>query len=130
MRISGTLLVVALLFPFAAAGQTLQTGTWTGTVTPPGGQPMDLPFLLSQVGDSVGIRVSTPDGGFLDAQRVRVVNGKLTFHWNPEPDTNLDIFCELSRRPDASWTGPCTGSDGTTGSVTLTPPKRPGAPPY
>jgi hypothetical protein len=110
-------LTVTLAAP--AAAQTLTPGTWTGTIAPPGSEPVDVTYDVVLEGDSLTIAINAPPGArpFHDIQ---VSDGELKFWF--EPGTAVD--CVLARQDDGSYAGDCVAEDGSAGQLTMVPPKE------
>jgi hypothetical protein len=117
-------LLAALAFlalgPAVAAAQKLEAGTWTGTVAPPDGGALEVTYEVKVAGDTVAITIVAAGQGSFAFNDVKVANGKLTFTWAPGPT----LKCELALREDKSWAGPCTDPGGSTGQLTMIPPKK------
>lgn len=99
--------------------QSLQPGTWTGTIAPPGSEPFDVTYDVVLDGDSVAITVHAPlgDRPFHD---IEVSDKELTFWFEPGPPVN----CVLVKQEDGSYAGDCIDEDGSAGQVTMVPPKE------
>jgi hypothetical protein len=116
-------LVVALsaLFHAPVLAQDIVHGTWTGAMTPPGGQPVPVTLLVGEVAGALTIVMSNPELGTMDLSDEALDGDELTFWWNP--GTRVD--CTLSRQNDGSFEGPCAddrGSSGGQGALRMSPP--------
>jgi hypothetical protein len=119
---------LAVFFLLAAAPATLsaqrpEAGTWGGTVTPPESVAVPVSYLVRQSGDSLSITLTVPGVGSFDLRNLAFTGDRMTFSWAPG-DTMAT--CQLMRRGDGSWAGPCRDSNGGMGAMLMTPPKKPG----
>ena len=120
-RHTGKLLLLGLavlVLPQIAAAQ-LQTGTWTGTIAPPGDQPVPVTFDVKGRGDSTSILLKTPMGEVPFTQ-IKLLADRITFVFMPGGDT---VSCTLMLRPDKSYGGDCKDEAGGTGQIVMIPPK-------
>jgi hypothetical protein len=117
----GLLVCAWTLLATPAGAQDLEHGTWTGLMTPPGGQPIPVSFEIGETDGSLSIVMkheTLPDMAFTDE---RIEGDELTFWW--EPGTRVD--CSLTRQGDGSFQGVCAddrGADGGEGPIEMRPP--------
>ena len=112
-----TLLAMSVTPPIGA--QELTSGTWTGTMSPPGGGSLAVSYEVD-VSDGALSIVMSANGQSLSLNEVALDGDALTFWW--EPGTRVN--CRLLRREDGSFAGTCsegTGADGE-GTLTMVPP--------
>lgn len=124
MRKQPILLLAGLIATPAALGaQRLESGTWSGTVTPPGEAAVPVTYAVRQTTDSLSITITANGIGSFPLRNVKIADGKMTFDWSPG-----DAFasCQLTRREDGSWGGACQDNNGGMGAMTMVPPKKPG----
>lgn len=96
----------------------LETGEWTGTVTPPMAEATPATFTVGDADGEVQISISNR-GMMLDFRDIEVTDDGIAFTWSPGPD----VRCELELHDDGSYAGPCTDPDGGIGRVTMVPPE-------
>lgn len=101
-----------------ATGQTLTSGTWGGTITPPGGNTMDVQYEVSNEGGQLSITLVFEMGSF-PFTNIELANGVLGFTWNPE----IELVCELEQSDDGGFDGQCLDAGGSRGFLTMTPPE-------
>lgn len=99
--------------------QTVATGTWTGTVTPPDGQITDVQYTVATVGDTLQISLNIPNGPSFPFSNIRLDKGNLLFSWSPD----VTIDCSLAQQKDGSFQGDCTDKRGVTGQLAMVPPR-------
>ena len=117
------LLLVLFAAPAALAAQKLETGTWTGTLMPPGEEAHAVTFLVRTSGDTTFITLRADPIGDLPFENIKVLADRITFSFSP----GVVVNCILMRRDDGSYKGVCTDSDGGTGVIEMIPPaKMPG----
>lgn len=114
--------VFILLVSFGAgpsAAQELVHGTWTGTMTPPGGRPFDVTY---QVGLLDGVLAVTMQSILVQEvipfRDIHLAGDELTFWWEP----GVRVDCTLRRTESGSFEGPCTAQGGGAGALTMIPP--------
>ena len=105
----------------ALAAQSLATGSWTGSATGPGGNPMALTFEVSTAGDSIAILIKTPDRGDYPVTNVKLAGEALTFTFQPGPTVN----CKLIRQTDGSYLGECADEADMRATMEMKPPAKP-----
>jgi hypothetical protein len=117
--------IVALITMWAATptrAQELELGTWTGVLTPPGGEGVPVTFEVGDVDGVLSIVMNNPQLGDISFNEARLEGGELTFWWLP--GTRVD--CSLLLRGDRSFEGICKddrGADGE-GRLMMMPPAR------
>src|SRR5690606_27200652 len=100
-------LLVAAASPAPSAAQQLPSGTWSGTMTPPGGSPLEVTFQVGEVDGALAMVMRRDPEGDMPLRDVRLAGDELTFWWFP----GVRVECTLRRAGDGSFEGPC--SDGT-----------------
>lgn len=110
-------LALALAMTAPATAQDIQTGTWTGSITPPGVPTQETTYEVTASDDMVAITIATPIGD-LPFNDLEVGADRLTFSF--EPGTPVD--CVLMLRDDGSYSGECVDSDGDPGVLVMVPP--------
>jgi len=113
--------MVVLAAPQAATAQKLAPGTWTGTIAPPGNAPTPATFDVKATGDSTAITISTQFGDVPFTQ-IKVLADRITFTFTPGTPVN----CVLMLRPDKSYAGDCTDTDGEKGQIVMIAPTKSG----
>jgi len=103
-----------------AAAQQLPYGGWTGTMTPPGGQPIN---VMYEVGELDGVLTIVMRALMVQEvipfRDIRVEADALVFWWEP----GIRVDCRLARQTNGSYEGPCTaGGAGGAGALTMVPP--------
>jgi len=101
-----------------ARAADLETGDWTGTVTPPDGEMAQVTFAVSEEAGEPRITISAM-GMMLDFRDIEVTDSSIAFTWTPGPD----VRCTLDLQDDSSYSGACTDPDGGTGHITMVPPE-------
>jgi opacity protein-like surface antigen len=104
-----------------AAAQELMSGTWTGTMAPPGAAGVPVTFDVGEAGGALSIVMrSAQVEGEMPFKDVRIEGGELTFWWDP----GVRVNCTLERTPNGSFEGPCAGESGPEGAgrITMVPP--------
>jgi hypothetical protein len=100
--------------------QELQSGTWTGVVLPPNGQEMDVTFDVTSTADSLGIQmIAGPMGSFM-LNDIELSSDQLSFTWRPGPV----VYCDLKKKANGSYEGPCAPEGDEEGIIRMTPPKE------
>ncbi|MEO8200029.1 MAG: hypothetical protein ABI679_05850 [Gemmatimonadota bacterium] len=102
--------------------QKLETGTWTGTLTDPGGDVIDVTYAVALSGDTLQITMSAAEGLSAAFSNIRFEEGKMVFSW----EANTKIDCTLSPAEGGGYAGACTDSNGGRGQMTMVPPKKDG----
>ncbi len=111
---------ILLLAPAALAAQQLEAGQWTGTVTPPGGDVLQVTFDVTASGDTTKITMNAGPMGAQPLTEIQVLADRITFKFTPGPVVN----CTLMLRKDRSYQGDCLDPDGGKGVILMTPPKK------
>ena len=102
--------------------QTLNPGTWTGSITDPGGEAIDVTYQVTTLGDTLHIDLMLPEAPPVPFVDIKMEGGKLRFSW----DVGQIITCELAAVETGGFTGPCTDPSGGTGTMVMVPPKTDG----
>lgn len=115
---AATLIVVATAAP--ATAQQLPYGGWTGTMTPPGGQPITVTYEVGEIDGALAIVMrALMVQEVIPFHDVRVEGDALSFWWEP----GIRVDCRLQRTTTGSFEGPCSdGSDRGAGALTMVPP--------
>jgi hypothetical protein len=104
------------------SGQTLQSGTWTGTMKPPNEPAATVTFQVTGTGDSLAISMVLLGVDSTAFSEIRWQAGKLLFQWHAG---DLVVKCELSKQDSGGYRGPCTDDKGMTGQMDMIPPSKP-----
>lgn len=102
-----------------ATAVKLETGAWTGQVTPPDGQTVTVIYDVAYAGDTLKIAIRAGDHGTFSTSDVKLDADKLSFRFRP----GIEVVCVLDKK-DTSYAGVCTGEDGSTATMDLSPPKK------
>jgi hypothetical protein len=113
-------LAVLALTSTPAAGQSLQTGKWTGTIFPPNGQTISVGFNVSGEGAELAITMTGTPVGDIEFLDVELTDTVLGFAWVAG---NTALTCKLEQQDDGSYEGPCTDDDGVPGTIVMMPPR-------
>ncbi len=121
-RVTTLALPVLLLAAISttAAGQSLETGTWTGTVYPPDGEAVSVTFDVRGEGSDLVITMQDTPMGALELIDIELSESTLEFAWVPG---GMLLTCKLERQEDGSYKGPCTDEDGVPGTIVMVPPE-------
>lgn len=119
--------LAALTLLFAASpmpAQELATGTWTGTIAPPGETALDVQYEVSYDEEGALAITLLPPAGVgappsIPFSDVALEDEALTFAWSAG-STALD--CELLLLEAGSFEGECVDEDGVPGYLTMVPP--------
>ena len=106
------------------AAQSLSSGIWTGTATPPGEEPLPLTYDVGVSGDSISILIRTSDRGDYPASDTRLAGDTLTFKFMPA----LGAECSLVKQGDGSFVGDCLSEGGMSMTLVMKPPAKPAGP--
>ena len=115
----GTLLAMWATTPVGA--QVLELGTWTGTMSPPTGEPS---AVIYEVGEKDGyltiVMTGVPDQGMsIVFNEVMLDGDQLIFWW----ETGSRVDCTLLPKEDGIFEGICTdGSGDGDGTLRMVPP--------
>jgi hypothetical protein len=123
MKVASLLIACSALLiglPAASSAQTIEAGTWTGTVQPPGNEVYQVTCVVSGTKDSVAITIRQEQLGSFPARDIRVLADRITFTWSPGND---NVKCILMKKDDSSFAGDCTDAEGGTGHLVMIPPK-------
>jgi hypothetical protein len=104
-----------------AGAQELPHGTWTGTMTPPGGQPLSVAYEVGLVDGALVVAMrSVLVQEVIRFQDVRLEGDELTFWWEP----GVRVDCTLRRTETGSYEGTCAEPGGPAGTarMTMVPP--------
>jgi hypothetical protein len=106
--------------PTAAQQPPIPYGGWTGTMTPPGGQPITVTYEVGELDGVLAIVMrALMVQEIIPFNDIRVEADALVFWWNP----GVRVDCRLERTSDGSYAGPCTaGGTGAAGALTMVPP--------
>lgn len=106
MRLSKTLLtslaaaVIAAAFASPAAAQQLPYGGWTGTMTPPGGEPITVSYEVGELDGALAIVMrAIMVQEVIPFHDIRVEGDALTFWWEPG---SVSIAGSSGRRLEAT----------------------------
>ncbi len=112
--------LIAGVTALPAAAQQLPYGGWTGTMTPPGGQPVNVTYEVGQLDGALAIVMrALMVQEVIPFHEVRAQGDELTFWWEP----GIRVDCTLRRTATGSFEGPCSdGSDRGAGMLTMVPP--------
>ena len=114
---AASLLLAATAPP--AAGQELTHGVWTGSMTPPGGQPLRVTYEVGVLDGTLAVAMrSLIVQEVIRFQDVRLSGDELTFWWEP----GVRVDCTLRRTESGTFEGPCTAGGGEAGALTMVPP--------
>ena len=126
--------IFALALPLSASAQTataapaaakLEVGKWTGTVTPPSGEVMELEFNVTNVSDTTKIDLTIAAMSYTTPLvGIKLEDKKLSFSFLAG---DTDVTCKLEKKEDGSYAGPCASGSGESGPMVMTPPKKPAA---
>lgn len=114
-------LAMAMTGAKPACAQELALGTWTGTMTPPGAQPVPVSFAVARTDGALSIVMSSAQvEGEMPFQDVIYDGSVLVFWW----DVGVRIDCAL-RWSEGSLQGSCTDGrpEDEQGAMMMTPPE-------
>jgi hypothetical protein len=97
--------------------QAMEQGTWTGMLSPPGGEGVPVTYVVGVSGGALSIVMNNAQLGDIPFSDERLDADELTFWW--EPGTRVE--CTLLRQNDRSFEGTCTAPNGD-GVLTMVPP--------
>lgn len=123
-KLAAVVAVLALGAPCATTSivaQEIEHGTWTGALTPPGGEPIAVTLRVGDQDGALSIVMNSLNDGDIDLNDERLEGDELTFWF--EPGERVD--CTLTRQDDGSFEGVCAdqrGSDGGEGTLAMVPP--------
>lgn len=118
-----TRLALAALLTLASVASVeaqLASGTWTGTMSPPGGQPIPVTFEVSGAGSELSVEMSAPMiPDAIPFNDIRIDGPSMTFWWEP----GIRVDCTLTRDAGGGYAGSCSdGGDRGAGALTMVPP--------
>ena len=107
-----------------ASAQEMAPGTWTGTLTAPGGMAIDVTFEVSGMGEDLAILFiwpedAPPEAEDMNLEEVALSDEGLTFVL---PVPGVHVVCNLEGSEDGSYEGACDGDDGQSGHLRIVPP--------
>lgn len=115
----GFSMLLAVCGTASGNAQTLEAGTWTGTMTPPGNPTVDVTFAVSYENGNLAIVLSVPQANMTAPfHDVELEDDALSFWWEP----GVRVDCKLTRQDDGSFAGDCSDGGGGTGQLTMVPP--------
>ncbi|HEX6559717.1 MAG TPA: hypothetical protein VF021_09655 [Longimicrobiales bacterium] len=118
--------IVLALTPMAAGAQqttepALETGTWTGVVTPPDGEIVNVTYDVAVRNDgALAIVINAGQHGTFAASDIKTDAAKLSFAFTPGPR----VVCMLARKNDKSYEGDCSDDNGAPAHMTMVPPRK------
>lgn len=121
-RGSAFMLAVALAAAGSLSGQEIPTGTWTGSVTEPGGGIAEVTYSVTEQDGALEILLHPPEEanmGPIPLEDLRLEGGSLFFTWSPR----TTLVCELERMDDGSFDGVCEDPEGDVGFMEMIPPE-------
>jgi hypothetical protein len=124
-RTAAGLGMVALVVMWVAtpvSAQELERGTWTGSISLPGGSSLPVTYQVGETDGALSITMSNPQVGDVAFSDAGLDGDELTFWWEP----GIRVDCTLLRKEDRSFEGICTDGSGAAGEGTLImmPPAR------
>jgi hypothetical protein len=100
----------------------LEVGKWTGTITPPSNEAIDIEFNVTMAADTMKIELSIPVVGVTTPLTgIKLEEKKISFDF--DAGGNI-IACKLDKKDDGTYAGTCTDASGAGGSMTMVPPKK------
>ncbi|MDX1395977.1 MAG: hypothetical protein R3195_16465 [Gemmatimonadota bacterium] len=120
-RIALALGAAALVLSAAAplSAQSMEEGGWTGTLTGPGGEGVDVTFTVAGEGENLAVTMHGPEGQSIEFDTA-VLDGDALHLEFAFP--GADVTCDLEGAEDGSYAGDCIGSDGQSGHLEMRPP--------
>jgi len=113
----GVVALLALGSATPASAQALPQGTWTGTMSPPGGEAIPVNFAVSESGGALAIAMSAVQvEGEMPFRDIRLDGQTMTFWW----ELGVRVDCSLTRTDVGGFAGTCTDGTGDRGAGTLT----------
>lgn len=125
LRIFAVLALVVTTATAATAQEApakIATGTWTGSVTPPGQERVDVSFDVTSKNDTISITINAGGHGTFKAEDIKFETTRLVFSFTPGPK----VLCVLTRKDDTSFAGDCTEDSGDVAQIVMIPPKKEG----
>lgn len=112
-------LALATLGAAPARAQELTLGNWTGSLTPPGAQPVPVSYTVGRADGKLSIVMSEELNGEMPFQDVAYDGAVLVFWW----DVGVRIDCALRWNDAGSLQGACSdGRPDGQGAMLMTPP--------
>lgn len=119
LRLIATLTLLTVGLSACSDERPIESGTWTGFVTPPGMDRIDSSFDVAYNDDSLDVTLSV-DG--LDEpfrlHNVQAGDSALTFWWEPL----MRVDCTLHSDDDGAYRGECLDGRGDVGPIVMAPP--------
>lgn len=126
MRYSALAVATAALLTISSAASAqqaapakMEVGEWTGQVTPPDGQTVNVLYDVAYAGDTLKITIRAAEHGTFETTDVKLEADKLTFKFSP----GVIVTCVLIKK-EASYAGSCTDEGGGVATMDLSPPKK------
>ena len=117
MRYSALAVAAAALLTISSAASAqqaavpkMEVGEWTGQVTPPDGQTVNVIYAVSYAGDTLKITIKAAEHGNFETTDVKLETDKLSFKFSP----GVTVSCVLSKK-EAAYVGSCTDDGGEIG---------------
>ncbi len=116
------MLGLLLVFATTTHAQTLTTGQWTGTVTPPNGNAVEVFYDVAYEDEALVISMTVPEMGdqVFTFSDIVLDEELLFFTW--QPGTDLD--CQLTPHDDGHYEGECVDEEGAPGTLVMIPPSE------
>ncbi|MSR20336.1 MAG: hypothetical protein EXR91_05090 [Gemmatimonadetes bacterium] len=117
----GVVALLGLASAAPASAQALPFGGWTGTMTPPGGEPIPVTYEVGELDGALAIVMrALMVQEVIPFHDVRIEGPELTFWWEP----GIRVDCRLLRTESGSFEGSCSdgNSDSGAGALTMVPP--------
>jgi hypothetical protein len=121
------LLASPLLLSTVACSNTsqpnLETGTWTGTLTPMNHPEMANPvtYAVDYPDGTLSIDLIGPGGASLPTRSIHYTADSLHYAFD-EPEEGVTLRCALGRQPNDGFAGRCTDANGQWAHFTMVPP--------
>src|SRR5687768_6684346 len=93
--------ITLMALPASLEAQKVTPGSWTGTISPPGGGSLNATFDVRQYGDTTKVTMNV-DGRAMETTDVKVEATRLLFSFAPGGDT---VRCTLLLQTDKSYSG-------------------------
>lgn len=119
--LNGAVTLLAAIVAAPANAQDMAPGTWTGTIAPPGMEPIPVTYDVARTDGALSIVMkSVSVMGEMPFRDVRIDESALTFWW----ESGVRLDCSLVRTPAGGYEGTCTDGTGPTGegALTMVPP--------
>lgn len=118
---AAALALLAVWAVVPAGAQELPRGTWTGTMTPPGGPSIPVTYEIGESGGALSVTMrSAQVEGEIAFNDVQIDGSELTFWWEP----GVRVDCTLVRTAAGGFEGGCSDGSGSGGEgrLTMVPP--------